>query len=325
VKLVLKRLLLIAKKPIDILLSIIIILPAYLMLFFRRFGAKRLPITSKVLKFIGVWPIRDHYYEPLFNSRHLSSHTDMARFLPGLDMKIDNQLLFLKNLRAANDFITFVEAEKKSTNSNQFKIDNNSFKAGDSDFLYQFIRHTKPKKIIEIGSGNSTIIAQNALLANQLIDNVNFQHICIEPYEQDWLEQYSGIELVRNKVEQYNTSWANVLEPGDLLFIDSSHMIRPQGDVLYEYLNILPQLKSGVFVHVHDIFTPRDYLKSWLKDDVLFWNEQYLLEGILSNSTRYEVIAALNHLKHSHFEQLKAVCPFLTSDDEPGSFYFKVC
>ena len=91
-----------------------------------------------------------------------------------------------------------------------------------------------------------------------------------------------------------------------------------------EYLEVIPLLKSGVFVHVHDIFTPRDYLDEWIREDVLFWNEQYLLECLLSNEGRYEIIAALNFLKHTNFHKLQKVCPYLKKESEPGSFYFKI-
>ena len=101
-------------------------------------------------------------------------------------------------------------------------------------------------------------------------------------------------------------------------------MIRPQGDVLHEYLTILPQLQSGVIVHVHDIFSPRDYLDNWVRRDIRFWNEQYLLEATLGNSARYEVIAALNLLKHDHYSELERVCPYLELNREPGSFYFRI-
>jgi hypothetical protein len=101
-------------------------------------------------------------------------------------------------------------------------------------------------------------------------------------------------------------------------------MIRPQGDVLAEYLEILPTLSSGVFVHVHDIFTPRDYLPEWIDTDVKFWNEQYLLEALLANSHRYKIVAALNFLSNNHSQEMKRVCPYLTDDRQPGSFYFVV-
>ena len=83
-------------------------------------------------------------------------------------------------------------------------------------------------------------------------------------------------------------------------------------------------LKPGVFVHIHDIFTPRDYKKSWIVDEVKFWNEQYLLEALLTDTNRYEVIAALNFLKNNYYEKISQICPYLTKDREPSSFYFRI-
>ena len=137
-----------------------------------------------------------------------------------------------------------------------------------------------------------------------------------------WLEK-TGATVLRQRVEEVDLSFFGQLEAGDLLFIDSSHMIRPEGDVLFEYLELLPSLKPGVIVHVHDIFSPRDYLDSWFTEFVYFWNEQYLLEAFLANNSAWEVIGALNYLKHNHYEPLKSVCPFLTPDREPGSFYLQ--
>ncbi len=76
-----------------------------------------------------------------------------------------------------------------------------------------------------------------------------------------------------------------------------------------------------MYVHVHDIFTPKDYLTKWVVEDVKFWNEQYILEAMISNSSRYKVVAALNYLKHHHYNELLKACPYLTDDREPGSFY----
>ena len=323
-KKMISKLIVMFKFPIDVALGVLIIIPGALMLLFRRFGPARLPISSSILKKIGVWPIRDHYYEPLFNDKRLSKSLRLPRDLPGIDLSEDEQLRFLKTLTYGNEFVNFVESEKESGKIDCFNLDNDSFGPGDSDFLYQFIRSVKPSKIIEIGSGNSTKIAQHALVTNERVDDKLSRHICLEPYEQPWLERFPGIELIREKVEDFDFSWESELDAGDILFIDSSHMIRPQGDVLFEYLNILPRLKSGVFIHVHDIFTPRDYWDSWVKDDVLFWNEQYLLEALISNSTRYQVVASLNYLKHAHYNALSAACPFLTETKEPGSFYLRV-
>ena len=223
----------------------------------------------------------------------------------------------------AEEFERFVEAEQTRPAEFAFSFEHKSFHSGDAEFLFQFLRHFKPAKVVEIGSGNSTKIARHALDLNEEAGH-SASLVCIEPYEMPWLEAFDNIELVRSLVEDCDIDWSTYLKSGDLLFIDSSHMIRPQGDVLHEYLEIIPKLASGVYVHVHDIFTPRDYLDNWIRQDVKFWNEQYLLEAMLGNTARYEVVAALNFLKHDHYDALKRVCPFLEPGREPGSFYFRV-
>jgi hypothetical protein len=128
---------------------------------------------------------------------------------------------------------------------------------------------------------------------------------------------------MRQKAEHVNKAVFAELEKDDILFIDSSHIIRPQGDVLFEVLEILPSLNPGVIVHFHDIFSPRDYLKEWVMDEVKFWNEQYLLEAFLTCNRDWKILGALNYLHHNHFEALRAKCPFLARDREPGSFYIQ--
>jgi hypothetical protein len=294
-----------------------------MMMFFRRVGGARLPRTSRRLKRIGVYPIRDHYYEPLFNDAHLRKPLNKERYLPGINFNLEGQIKFLETLKSSDELIS-LELNSPVLSSSEFGLGNGTFEAGDAEFLYQIIRSLKPRKIVEIGSGNSTKIARLAVERNQRELGRETTHICIEPFEEPWLEQLSGIKLIRNRVETVSFDWAAELDEGDILFIDSSHMIRPQGDVLCEYLEIFPRLKSGVHVHIHDIFSPRDYLQRWIVDGVSFWNEQYLLEALLSSTNRYEVVAALNYLKWERFEDLSKVCPYLTSEHEPGSFYFKV-
>ena len=151
------------------------------------------------------------------------------------------------------------------------------------------IRLFKPGRIIEIGAGNSTLIASGAVQANKKEDPArDCVHVCVEPHERPWLEELD-ITTIRQRVEELGVDLFSSLEENDILFIDSSHIIRPQGDVVFEILEILPTLKPGVFVHFHDIFTPKDYLNEWLIDEVMFWNEQYILEAFLSFNNRFRV------------------------------------
>jgi hypothetical protein len=188
------------------------------------------------------------------------------------------------------------------------------------------IRHYKPSKIIEIGSGHSTLMAINAINQNRVTDNsYSCEHICIEPFENKWLEK-TDVKILRKMVETVDYSVFKSLKANDILFIDSTHMIRPQGDVLFEFLEILPQLNSGVIIHVHDIFTPKDYLNEWINEP-RFWNEQYLLEAFLSHNRDFRIIGATNYLMHNYYEEFSEKCPVLKLqkeegiEREPGSFW----
>ena len=309
--------------PVDLTLSLISIPAAIVLLAYRKAGSARLPWTSRVLKTIGVFPIRRHYYEPLFEHSGLSRPLSDDRDLPGIDLNVSGQLAFVSSLECSSELIE-MQLDKPVNTATGFYLDNGFFGNADADFLYQFLRKTKPFKIVEIGAGNSTKIARLALLRNSSETNITPVHTCIEPYERKWLEQLPGVTIIRRRLEDCDFDWHTELRSGDLLFVDSSHIIRPQGDVLIEYLTVFPKLASGVYIHIHDIFTPKDYLHGWVVDEVRFWNEQYLLEALLSNTSRYEVVSALNYLKHHEYELLAKACPYLTPASEPGSIYLRV-
>jgi len=309
---------------LDILCLPFVVVAAYILKGYRTVDSHFLPKNTSVLKSIGVYPIRDHYYEPLFNDNLLRENLNEKRTLPGIDLRLEHQLTLLNQLRYQEDFEKFLAKQKLLTAETGFSLKNGSFESGDAEFLFNFIRHTKPKRIIEIGCGSSTKVISAALAFNASETDAYALHTCIEPYEQPWLDSFPNVKLIRDIVENISLDTFENLGADDLLFIDSSHIIRPQGDVLREYLDIIPSLNSGVYVHVHDIFTPRDYREEWIRKKVRFWNEQYLLEGILSNNPSYETVAALNYLKHENFEAIKNVCPSLSEEKEPGSFYFKI-
>lgn len=306
------------KRTIDICLFPIVFLSALVFKFLRKKGVNNFPFSKQALLNVGVFPIVDHYYEPLFNPKHLIKPLSENRKLPGINWNIDRQIELLNQFNFQSEF---EKIANHFVNDTEFSFDNNSFGSGDAEYWYNIIRLKKPKKIIEIGSGNSTKMARLALEMNKKEDST-FQcsHICIEPYEMPWLEKI-GAEIIREKVETIGYEFFQKLEENDILFIDSSHMIRPQGDVLFEYLELLPTLKKGVIVHIHDIFSPKDYPNEWVVNQTRLWNEQYLLEAFLSHNYEWEIIGGLNYLKHNYFSLLKEKCPRLTNEREPGSFY----
>lgn len=286
----------------------------------RRLGVQKLPRSKAVLLHVGVFPVRNHYYEPQFDFREAHRPLSDVRNLPGVDWNVDGQLKTLAGLGFAGEL---ANTPTTKTDDLDFHFNNGSFESGDAEIWYQLIRATKPKRIFEIGSGNSTLMAIKAIRKNREEDpDYACRHVCIEPYEMPWLEK-SGVSVMRQKVEEVDIDFFKELEANDILFIDSSHMIRPQGDVLFEFLEILPALNVGVLVHVHDIFSPRNYPSQWVEEGVAFWNEQYLLEAFLSHNASWKVVASLNYLQHNYFAELKRVAPFLSVDREPGSFYMQ--
>jgi len=305
---------------IDVILMPVVYLSAWLLKIIRKIGIQRLPICKNTLLNVGVFPIRNHYYEPQFDYRDSEIDFSKNRVLKGINWDVSSQLRLLESFNFSEEL---KDTPQEKTTSLEFHFNNGAFESGDAEYWYQLIRVKKPRKIYEIGSGNSTLIAINAINKNYNDDlNYKCEHICIEPYEMPWLES-TNVSVIRKKVEDMELSFFSQLQKDDILFIDSSHIIRPGGDVLFEYLELLPSLNKGVIVHIHDIFSPRSYLKEWMKDNVLFWNEQYLLEAFLSCNSEWRIIGALNYLHHNHYEKLHLVAPFLKPDREPGSFYIQ--
>ncbi|MFN3946427.1 MAG: class I SAM-dependent methyltransferase [Allosphingosinicella sp.] len=290
----------------DVCLAPFVAVSAISMRLVRRRRLSELPITRSVLNKAGVFPLRKHYYEPLYDASDLRKDQE-PRVLPGIDFNREGQVALLSQLGSLPAGV-------------EFDMSNANFGSGDAETWYNMIRHLKPRRIIEIGSGYSTRMAALAVAANKSEDaGYSCEHICIEPYEMPWLEEI-GVTVVRKKLEDVDPALFSTLSRNDILFIDSSHIIRPQGEVLLEYLQILPTLASGVVVHVHDIFSPRDYPMVWLEIP-LFWNEQYLLEAFLSHNSSWTVMLGVNMMKHEQYDLLKRTCPHLTPEREPGSFY----
>jgi hypothetical protein len=210
-----------------------------------------------------------HYYEPLPDFRTITTEQiTRRRSFPGIDFRFNDQLTLLNELGNYRDELSRLK----------FDFTNAFFSGFDAAIYYSLIRHLKPQRIIEIGGGYSTQIAYRALSANG-----TGKLTCIEPYpEQRLLGAGLEFELIQKRVEEIDVDFFAKLEANDILFIDSSHTVKFGSDVCFEFLEILPHLAKGVWVHVHDIFFPHDYLAEWLIERRLALNEQYLLEAFLS-------------------------------------------
>lgn len=319
-----QRVRILLRRVVDVLAAPITLVASLWLWVVRREGVQHMPVSRGIFRGVGVFPIRRHYYEPLFDPRDLHRSLREDRPLPGVDLNAAGQLALLDAFQPRPEL---AQLPTRPTTPPTFYVGNGMFESGDADFLYHLVRHFKPRRFVEVGSGMSTLLVRQAIADARREDAAySCRHVCIEPYENPWLSTI-GVELVRERVEEVPRALFTELDAGDVLFIDSSHVVRPQGDVVTEYLDILPRLRPGVMVHLHDIFTPRDYPDAWVRDEVRFWHEQYLLEAFLTCNSRFEVIGALNYLAHNHPGRLSAACPLFARDGatrEPGSFWLRV-
>lgn len=288
----------------------------------RQIGLTRLPVNRGVLSRLGIHPLRRHFYEPY----PAESVAQGPRDLPGVDLDEAGQLDFLAELEPYAGEIEAIAARPPAKRA--YTFDNDSFGPGDAEMLYAVLRARTPRTVLELGSGMSTLMALEARQANESeTPGGGHRHIVVDPFPRPWLASL-GVEVRSNKAEDEDpAALAGLLAPGDVLFIDSSHVVRPGGDVLAAYLAVIPRLAPGVLVHAHDIFTPRDYPEEWVVEQRRLWTEQYMLEALLSGGDSLRVLAAVNHLRHAHSAALAAVCPVLGHyiekgwAVEPGSFW----
>ena len=163
--------------------------------------------------------------------------------------------------------------------------------------LFCMIQEFKPNKIIEIGSGESTQVAQKAL---QLLDK-KYEHVVIEPYRASAVP--TGIKVIKEEVQTLELDVYDTLNDNDILFIDSSHVVMPYGDTLTELISILPRLNKGVLVHIHDIFLPFDYMPNW-GDKNKVYTEQWLVALLLYGNQDWEVIWGSRLMMQGHSDVL---------------------
>lgn len=161
---------------------------------------------------------------------------------------------------------------------------NNAFLPGlDIMALYTIVAETKPRRYVEVGSGNSTKVAHKAVKDHGLATKIT----SIDPYPRAEIDGLAH-EIVRKPFEEVDTRWLAELEAGDILFIDNSHRMLPNSDATVFFLETLPALRPGVIVHIHDIYLPYDY-PQFMCDR--FYSEQYgLAIALLANPTRYQTI-----------------------------------
>ena len=248
-----------------------------------------------------------HFYSPIPDTRML--HEDLweqASELPGVGMNDDVQLRLLREafpeFRDEYETIPF----EPSGAPHEFFFNNGMFSGTDALALYCMVRHFRPGLVIEVGSGFSSLLSAQALRKNG-----RGELVCIEPYPSPPLvDGFPGLTtLIAERVQDVDPQLFDRLGEHDILFIDSSHVVQIGGDVNHLFLEVIPRIKPGVLVHVHDVYLPHEYRKKWVLEELRFWSEQYILRAFLAFNSEFEVLLCNSYLRDRYLEELMNAFP----------------
>jgi hypothetical protein len=261
---------------------------------------------------LGLHVTQKHFYSPIPDTDELARRHDLwvrESDLPGVDLNVPGQLRFLESEvpRWRNE-CRFPLV--KTPTPHEYYVSNGAYGLLSAALLHCMIRRFTPRTVVEVGSGNSTYVAARACLMNR-DQGRESRLVSIEPYPNAVLKAgFPGLsQLITRGAQDVDPSIYLDLQDGDILFIDSSHVVRVGNDVVFLYLEVLPRLRKGVVVHIHDIFFPLHYPRDWIVERRWLWSEQYLLQAFLTFNRSFEVLWCGSYMYGKHREKLKAMFP----------------
>jgi hypothetical protein len=263
------------------------------------------------------------FYSPIPHLDELPAGAfERASELPGLPWDLDAQAAFVQeNLAApAAEFRPPVTAPE---GSGRYAIQNPAFGLLDATVAYAMARWLRPRRVVELGSGFSTLVTAEAGRRNEAEGRPLALEV-YDPFPNVVHDDLPGLEaLHRVPAQDVPLSVFEGLADGDVLFVDTTHVVKLGSEVNYVVLEVLPRLSKGVVVHIHDIFLPYEYPRSWFEDLALYWNEQYLIQAFLAHNDAYDVLVGLHALRRQRRSELAAALTGAVVDHEAGSLWLR--
>jgi hypothetical protein len=255
--------------------------------------------------------VRD-YYSPVPHLELLPDDIfDRRSRLGGIDLQVERAMRFVETDLAP--YVAELDVPRDGpADPGQFYLLNRNYEAADAELLYAMIRWRRPRRVVELGSGFTTLLINQACHRNAE-DGAPVDHVAYDPYPR---RQILGEELPPGTRFEA-TSATDVplevfagLEQGDVLFVDTTHTVKLGSDVNFIVLDVLPELAPGVVVHFHDVFLPWEYPRAWFEGEPRYlWAEQYLLQAFLAFNREFEVLLPVHAVSREHPARLRAVVP----------------
>ena len=245
-----------------------------------------------------------HFYSPIVSKDEILKNEDVIwksvspESIVGIDFNTTKQKALVNSL---NTFYNELPFKKHASNGLRYHFENKFYSYTDGIVLYGMLRHLKPKKVIEIGSGYSSALM---LDVNEHFFNNKIALTFIEPYPKRLNsllkpEDKDHTNIIESFVQKVDLSVFKALNENDILFVDSSHVVKTGSDLHHIIFNILPILNSGVYIHFHDVFYPFEYTKKWVLDG-FNWNEDYFLRAFLMYNNDFEIVLFSHYLHKLH-------------------------
>lgn len=269
----------------------------------------------------GVRPFLDfvppgHFYSPVPDlvdiRRRKDAIFDPDRDLPGVDLR-EQQQLELFGLLA--ELARSAPLPDSPNGTWRYGVDNPNYGIGDASMLAAMLRHLRPRRYLEVGSGWTTALA---LDVDQQFLEGTMSVTAIDPHPEllrSLLRPGDDVEVVAEEVQDVGLERFTELASGDVLFLDSSHVAKTGSDVHHLYTRVLPVLARGVVVHVHDIFWPFEYLSHWVEEGRA-WNEAYLLHAFLLFNSAFDIVLWNHYLACRHRAVMEDALPIML--ENPG-------
>lgn len=280
---------------------------------FKTVRSSLLKETNKILDKSNLMLIRKHYYSTIPDNNILSNEIDdwwSKSKLVGLKIDDDQMIKNLRKLFRDKEYYKTLPSYEEA----RLKKYGPGFGYSEGMVLAAMIRYHKPKKIIEIGAGLSTYYGTLAL------DSINGgSYTCIEPNPYPELYTLNHVEnIIKKRAEKVDVKVFESLEKGDILFIDSTHIVKLGGEVIYLYLEVLPRLKKGVIVHIHDIAFPFPILRPEIAiHEKRYWTEWALAQAFLAFNKSFKIELCMSYLHYYYPEVLSNILPLVHKDPWP--------
>lgn len=293
----------------------------------RLRGAARSLGVSKALRAVfrraGFDLLRRHYYSPVPDLKSIPPEVWTRESpLPGVRFDVSAGLQFVK--RELADYLAEYRPPSAPTgNPRDFYLGNGLYEGGDAELLYAMIRRFAPGRVIELGSGMSTLVIADAQARGEAGDRGS--HVVFDPFPRPELraviEEVAELRPI-SAVQIPDTEFSR-LEAGDVLFVDTTHTVKVGGEVNRIILEVLPGLAPGVIVHIHDIYLPWEYPREFMEERSFFWNEQYLVQAFLGFNQEFEILFGAHALARQYPRELGELLPSGDPGIHPSALWLR--